>query len=134
MSKINPPKGILHLDDDQLTLKTFFLAFEKMDKEIFVKSTDSVDEFLALVGSFKPDLIILDLKMPDMDGPDVISSLSGNINKTPIIFLTGKTQVVMQDAYKKIGVIGVIPKPFDPMTVVDDVLALWAKHRESLED
>ncbi|HEY9680887.1 MAG TPA: response regulator [Oculatellaceae cyanobacterium] len=62
----------------------------------------------------KPDLILLDVMMPGMDGPTMLGLLRQQLD-TPVIFVTAKVQPSEVDRYLKLGAVGVIAKPFDPM-------------------
>ncbi|MGI9419317.1 MAG: response regulator, partial [Geminicoccaceae bacterium] len=62
-----------------------------------------------------------------MDGTETLKRLRAmpGFADTPIVFMTAKAQSHEIDAYKALGAAGVITKPFDPMTLVDDVRAIW---------
>jgi two-component system, OmpR family, response regulator len=70
-----------------------------------------------------PDLILLDVMMPGMDGPTTLAKLRENPDWVgiPVIFLTAKVQKNEVDRYLDLGARGVIAKPFDPMTLPDEV-------------
>lgn len=82
---------------------------------------------LELAPSFQPDLILLDVMMPDMDGPDTLEALRElpETAGTPVIFLTAKVQSQEVQRFREIGAIGVIAKPFDPMGLADEVRRVW---------
>jgi len=82
---------------------------------------------------FAPDLILLDVMMPGMDGPQTLEKLRAipAIAATPVAFLTAKAQSREVAAYRDLGVIGVIPKPFDPMTLPTLVRNLWETRSSS---
>ena len=84
-------------------------------------------EALEKAAAFKPDLVLLDVMMPEMDGTETFRQLRlmPALAETPIVFMTAKAQAHEIDAYKAMGAAGVITKPFDPMTLVDDVRAIW---------
>ena len=75
----------------------------------------------------KPQLILLDVMMPLMDGPTTLIKLKQmpEGGKTPVVFMTAKVQPYEMDAYKGMGVAGVISKPFDPMTLSQTILDIW---------
>jgi two-component system OmpR family response regulator len=76
---------------------------------------------------FAPDLVILDVMMPEMDGPSTFAALRNlpATAATPVIFMTAKVQKREIANYLALGAVGVIHKPFDPMTLADDVRQLW---------
>jgi len=77
-----------------------------------------------------PDLILLDVMMPGMDGPTTLKHLRTleAVRQIPVIFMTAKVQPAEVVYYQEIGAIGVIPKPFDPMTLSDQVRTLWKEN------
>ena len=83
-----------------------------------------------------PDLILLDVMMPEIDGPTLFSEILRHplLAKTPVIFMTAKVQPREVSHYLALGAIGVIPKPFDPMSLAREVRQLWDKwnDRESI--
>ena len=78
---------------------------------------------------FAPDLMLLDVMMPEMDGPTTLSKLREypELNKTPVIFMTAKVQASEVAYYKSLGAIGVIAKPFDPMLLATQIRQLWSE-------
>lgn len=75
----------------------------------------------ALVETF--DVILLDEMMPGMNGIKVCKELRAKKIKTPIIFLSAKSQLTDVEVFEAIGT-GFIPKPFDPMTLNDKILKI----------
>lgn len=84
-------------------------------------------EALDKVGAFAPDLILLDVMMPGMDGPGTLQKLRANSATAaiPVIFLTAKVQASEVAQYQALGALNVIAKPFDPMTLAEQVAACW---------
>ncbi|AKQ70248.1 Two-component response regulator [Myxococcus hansupus] len=74
----------------------------------------------------KPDLILLDVMMPGMDGPTTFGKLRAQeaTAHTPIIFMTAKIQKQEVARYLELGALGVIGKPFDPMTLPQEIRKL----------
>jgi CheY-like chemotaxis protein len=83
---------------------------------------DNGRQGVALALSERPDAILLDVMMPGMDGPTTLASIRSKpeAQGIPIIFMTDKARSE-HEAYLALGVAGVIPKPFDPMTLATDV-------------
>ena len=93
---------------------------------------ESGSEALKLIADFEPDLVLLDVMMPGMDGPQTLKALQQRPEglNIPVIFMTARLQPSEIEEYRLLGAIGVIPKPFDPMTLADDIRRLVADHPE----
>jgi CheY-like chemotaxis protein len=78
-------------------------------------------------GAFAPQLILLDVMMPGMDGPTTLKSLRTlpGLESTPVIFVTAKVQPDEIRYYKELGALEVISKPFDPMTLANQLREIW---------
>jgi CheY-like chemotaxis protein len=72
---------------------------------------------------FRPDAILLDVMMPDMDGPATFRALqnSDDTRRIPVIFLTAKVQPADLRKFTQLGVRGVIGKPFDPLKLAAQI-------------
>ncbi len=83
---------------------------------------DAVQEAL----SSPPDAILLDVMMPGLDGPSTLSRLRSHpaTSQIPVIFLTAKARSTQHDALLELGAVGVLVKPFDPMQLSNQVIAL----------
>ena len=70
-----------------------------------------------------PDVILLDVMMPGLDGPATFAELRAapELQSIPVIFMTAKVQTHELEGYRALGATGIIPKPFDPMTLADEV-------------
>ena len=73
-----------------------------------------------------PDAILLDVMMPGVDGPTTVAALREDpaTAQIPVIFLTAKVPSEPPGAWSRLGLAGVIPKPFDPMTLSADMARL----------
>ena len=78
-----------------------------------------------------PDAILLDVMMPGVDGPSTVAALRADpaTQDIPVIFLTAKMPSEDLEEWRSLRLAGVIPKPFDPMTLAGDMAALlgWAE-------
>ena len=84
-------------------------------------------EALERVTSFAPDLVLLDVMMPGMDGPDTLKALHNQSSTAhlPVIFMTAKVQPTEVAEYRTMGALDVIAKPFDPMTLSATIREIW---------
>ncbi len=117
---------ILLADDEPDILEVSKIALETVGGfEVEVCSSGA--ELLQLLPEFRPDLIIMDVLMPDMAGPEVLSRLRQlpDYSGIPVIFLTGVANGIELKALRDSGVADVILKPFDPMTLADRVDGIW---------
>ncbi len=114
--------------DDEADIRTIVEFALEDDFEIALCASGS--EALARVAEFRPDLILLDVMMPGMDGPSTLQALRllPGFEQTPVAFITAKVQPQEVTALKAAGAVGVIAKPFDPMTLSEQVRSLWAQH------
>jgi len=87
-------------------------------------------EALSKIQGFGPDLVLLDVMMPDMDGPNVLRELRANPATAPIpvIFMTAKAQAHEVNSYRQMGALDVISKPFDPMALSALIDTIWNKN------
>lgn len=90
----------------------------------------SGEEALREAKAFGPDLILLDVMMPGMDGPSTLSALRATpgLEQIPVVFMTAKVQPSEVAQYKSLGALDVIPKPFDPMKLAEQVRHIWSAH------
>ncbi len=86
-------------------------------------------EVLAKVGEVKPDAILLDWMMPEMDGFETCARLKANpeTRDIPVVFVTAKAQESEIDRGLKLGAVGYITKPFDALSLGTQVMAFLAK-------
>ncbi len=86
-------------------------------------------EALEVAEEFRPDLLLLDVMMPGMDGPATLRVLRGlpSLSETPAIFMTAKVQPEEVNRYLELGAQDVIAKPFDPMLLGDQLRNVWRR-------
>jgi CheY-like chemotaxis protein len=115
-------KSILIIDDEDDIREVAQLTLEAI-RGWQVLIAESGEEGLVIAEVEKPDAVLLDVMMPDMDGVTTFKKLKAN-NLTcdiPVIFLTAKVQPAEKRRFLELGVRGVIAKPFDPMALSDQV-------------
>jgi len=83
----------------------------------------SAAEAIELARTEHPDLILMDMMMPGMDGLAALAELQRipELKTIPVLFMTAKVQRSEVDRYLKVGAIGVIQKPFDPMALPGEI-------------
>ena len=120
---------ILYIEDEADIQKIAKLALEEVGGfEVLICASGA--EAVEKAPGFRPDIILLDVMMPGMDGPDTLEALHElpEVEGTPAVFLTAKAMPIEVERYKKLGALDVIPKPFDPMTLADQVKEIWNRH------
>ncbi len=119
---------VLYTEDEPDIQAVARLALEMLGG-FTVEICNSGAEALERAPDFNPQLILLDVMMPGMDGPTTLARLRElpQFANTPVIFMTAKVQPAEVAGYKKLGAIDVIPKPFDPMTLAGQVSAIWER-------
>jgi CheY-like chemotaxis protein len=109
--------------DDEPDIREIIDMSLALDPLFVLRGCASGDEAVATAVDWLPDLILLDVMMPVMDGPTTLARLR-QTNATapiPIVFMTARTQAREVEHFKAIGAIGVIPKPFDPTMLAAEV-------------
>ncbi len=117
-----PEKCVLVIDDE-LNLCTVIRVCLESFSGWETLTASSAREGLTIAQSQRPDAILLDVMMPDMDGITLLEELQKNsLTQTiPVILFTAKVQSDDLEYFAKLGVAGVIAKPFDPMALADQV-------------
>ncbi|MBD3669575.1 MAG: response regulator [Gammaproteobacteria bacterium] len=120
---------ILYVEDEPDIQAVTKLALEEIG-DFTLEVCSNGDEALEKAVSFAPDLLLLDVMMPGMDGPTTLKALReiNEIASTPAIFMTAKVQPHEVEEYKALGAIDVIAKPFDPMTLSDNLRDIWNRY------
>ncbi|RNE94501.1 response regulator [Marichromatium sp. AB32] len=114
---------ILHIEDESDIRQIAEFALEE---DFRLTQCASGDEALSRAPELAPDLILLDVMMPGMDGPTTLQRLRQlpHLAQTPVIFMTAKVQPKECEQLEATGALGVISKPFDPMRLSDEIRAL----------
>ena len=124
-----PLKRILMLDDDPDLLGVVVLALSGLGGYT-VEACAFPAEGLERARSFAPDLILLDVMMPGMDGFTTLQALRRieTTVDTPVVLVTAVVEPSDLALYDELGVAGVVPKPFDPGTLPETLEELWKDH------
>lgn len=122
--------AILHVDDEPDIREVASYSLD-LDPDVILTTAESGEVALEfLEEGLRPDVILLDVMMPRLDGPGTLAQLRllPGLEETPVIFMTARVQASERDRYLDLGAIGVITKPFDPMTLAGQVRDLLAGH------
>ena len=117
---------ILLADDEPDILEISRIALETVGGfEVSVCSSGKT--LLERLPEFGPDLVIVDVLMPDMTGPEVFEEIRRRpeYDEVPVIYLTGVIQEEELEDLRETGVADIILKPFDPMTLADRINGVW---------
>jgi DNA-binding response OmpR family regulator len=118
---------VLVVDDDPVIQKLLQVNFEMEGYDVVIAGDG--EEGLALVREERPDVVLLDVMMPKMNGLDVAAAMRADkiTESIPIIMLSAKAQASDVQAGLDLGVDDYVTKPFDPLELLDRVTALLAR-------
>ena len=113
-------KTIFVVDDSDTNLA---MAEEALEDHYSVMTLPSAAKMFSLLEKITPDLILLDIEMPEMNGFDALERLKLNSSWTniPVIFLTGTTDASIEDRSSKLGAVGIVTKPFSAPALLDRI-------------
>lgn len=116
------PHKILIIDDEDDIREVAALSLESVAGWEVI-TANSGAQGLARAAEHRPDAILLDVMMPGMDGPTTVRELRKNpaTAKIPVLLLTAKVQASDQRRFADLGVESVLFKPFDPMTLAEQI-------------
>ncbi len=120
---------ILYVEDEPDIREVARFALE-YSGEFEVKICESGAKALTIIGDFRPEIVLLDVMMPGMDGLTTMEEMRKRPETAtvPIVFMTAKVQSAEVSRYLALGAASVIPKPFDPRTLGTTVREIWEKH------
>jgi two-component system OmpR family response regulator len=113
---------VLHVDDEPDIREVVEISLG-LDPDFVTRSCASGQEALVAAAEWKPDIILLDVMMPVMDGATTLARLRKNPQTTdiPVVFMTARAQSRELDLFRSLGAAGVIQKPFNPMRIAASV-------------
>ena len=129
---MSPPLNhVLYVDDDA-DIREIVQMSLSLDGQMSVHLSDGGEAALARMRDERPDLVMLDVMMPGMDGPSILARMRADdaLRHIPVIFMTAKANPSEVARFRGLSAIGVIAKPFDPMALGSQVKALWESHHE----
>jgi two-component system OmpR family response regulator len=127
-------KKILYAEDEQDIRDIAQIALEDIG-HFTVTYCKNGREVLEKAKYIQPDLILLDVMMPEMDGPTTLQELRKitYYETLPVIFMTAKIQTDEIEKYKSMGALEVISKPFDPMVLAGTITQIWERYLETCQ-
>jgi two-component system OmpR family response regulator len=116
---------ILYVDDEPDIREIAEMALG-LDPDFEVRLAASGEEALAIIAEWRPDIALLDVMMPEMDGPSLLKMMREREGSAdiPVAFVTARAQPSELQNFAMLDAVGVIAKPFDPMTLASAVRAL----------
>ncbi len=126
---------VLHVDDEPDICEVVEVSLG-LDPHFATRSCGSGAEAIAVSAEWQPDIILLDVMMPVLDGPATLLQLRDNAKTAdiPVIFMTARAQAREVDRFRSLGAVGVIPKPFDPMTLAASVRSYVQPAHDPMDD
>ncbi len=120
---------ILYVEDEPDIQQVAEVALE-MVGGFTLNTCSSGEEAMKEAIGFKPELFLLDVMMPGMDGPTTLKALreQPGLADIPVIFMTAKVQPSEVVELKSLGALEVIAKPFDPMELANQIRTIWQQH------
>ncbi|WP_245723443.1 response regulator, partial [Lutimaribacter saemankumensis] len=117
---------ILHVDDDEDIRTIVQIALETVGQFRILQSSDG-QSAISSAEEFAPHLLLLDVMMPEMSGQELRSEIQEipGMADVPTVFVTAKAEDHFAEELRAQGAIAVITKPFDPMTLADELRAIW---------
>ena len=115
---------VLYVDDDDDIREIAEMSLS-LREDFEVVTCNSGARALEIAEDWSPHLILLDVMMPDMDGPTTLAAMRTipSLASTPVVFITARTQASDVERFIALGGKGVIAKPFDPMLVAEQAAA-----------
>lgn len=119
-------KTVLYVDDEPDIREVVELSLGLVEG-LTVHVCDSGASALRMLPQIKPDLVLLDVMMPGMDGPTILQRMRAEPASAhiPVMFVTAKAMPQEVARFLALGAAAVIPKPFDPMQLGSRIVALW---------
>ena len=122
-----PLRRILLVDDQRVMRSIAEFSLGKMGG-FTLRVCASGEEALETAVAFAPDLLLLDMNMPLMDGVATLEQLRARGISAPAVFFTVRVQEADRAIFRGLGALGVIAKPFDPLKLPLQLEELWAQH------
>ena len=122
----NQPRKIICVDDEPMILEIAAASLQTLAGVTTLKCHDSRDA-LDLISAEQPDLVVLDVMMPEVDGLTILKTLRNDetMCALPVLMMTARSEPEHIAEYRALGADRVIPKPFDPSGLIECVRGMW---------
>jgi|SRR5665213_867760 len=119
-------RTVLYVDDEP-DIRTIVQIALGLSSDLTVHTGDSGIHALQLARELHPDVVLLDVMMPGLDGPATLTKMRADpeIAHIPVIFITAKAMPQEVAQFREMGAVGVIAKPFDPMLLGQQLAGMW---------
>lgn len=109
--------------DDEADLRDLAMFSLELDPDIDLRTASSAAQALEILAEFRADVALLDVMMPQMDGPGLLAAMRAipSLAAIPVIFVTARALSEECERLLALGAVAVITKPFDPMTFAADI-------------
>lgn len=119
-------KTVLYVDDEPDIREVVQMSLSLVEG-LDIHTCESGARALEVLPALLPDLVLLDVMMPGMDGPSTLTRMRSTpaLAHLPVVFVTAKAMPQEVARFKEMGAVAVIAKPFDPMQLGQQVIAIW---------
>ena len=113
-------RRVLVVDDDPDMLVLCRMQLTHWEFEVVTASTGT--EALVAIAEHRPDVVVLDFSLPDMDGPEVMGAIREDLGiEVPVVMLTARTQSEDQELASQLGAVDYVVKPYEESRLVEAV-------------
>lgn len=122
---------VLYVDDEPDIREVVQISLS-LAEHLSIHTCDSGVRALELMPQLRPDLVLLDVMMPGMDGPATLTQMRATpeLAQIPVVFVTAKAMPQEVARFKEMGAVAVIAKPFDAMKLAQQVIGIWEGIRD----
>jgi len=121
-----PLQSVLYVDDEPDIREVVELSLA-LAADLKVESCGSGEQALSVIPILRPDLVLLDVMMPGLDGPGTLARMRADpgLADIPVVFLTAKALPAEIQRFLALGAVAIIAKPFDALKLAEQVQTIW---------
>jgi two-component system OmpR family response regulator len=119
-------RSVLYVDDEPDIREVVEMSLA-LAADLVVESCGSGEQALKLLATKRPDMVLLDVMMPGLDGPGTLARMRADAGLVdiPVVFLTAKALPAEVQRFLALGAVAIIPKPFDALKLAEQVQTIW---------